>query len=248
MASWLTNAGRELGAGLLHLLLPACCHVCSVSLPPPHARLCDRCRADILTDPSPSCPRCASTVGPFVVPTERCLLCRNVSFAFERVLRLGPYQGRLQEVVLRLKHRTNEGLAEMLGEWWVDSARERFIALGVDCVVPVPLHWRRRWQRGYNQSGALAFGLATGLGVPLHKWWVKRIRHTADQKALSATARKENVRGAFQVRPTAAVTGHSILLVDDVMTTGATAHEAARVLCAAGAKRVLVAALARAHG
>ena len=117
-------------------------------------------------------------------------------------------------------------------------------------VVPEssPLHWWRRWQRGYNQSSSLALALATRLRLPLEKWWLKRIRNTPSQKALSAAARKENVRGAFRVRSTAAPKGRSILLVDDVMTTGATAHEAARVLRAAGATRVIVAVLARAHG
>ena len=90
--------------------------------------------------------------------------------------------------------------------------------------------------------------MATRLRLPLQKWWLKRIRNTPSQKALSAAARKENVRGAFRVRSTAAPKGRSILLVDDVMTTGATAHEAARVLRAAGATRVIVAVLARAHG
>ncbi len=147
-----------------------------------------------------------------------------------------------------MKNRWNEGLAELMGEWWAAVAQPRFASLGVDCVVPVPLHWLRRWQRGYNQSASLALGLATGLRLPVQKWWLKRIRNTPSQKILSATARKENVRGAFGVRSTAALAGRSVLLVDDVMTTGATAHEAARMLRKAGAKRVLVAVLARAQG
>jgi ComF family protein len=248
MSNWLLTAGREVGEGLLHLFLPACCHVCGIPLSPPHSQLCDACRTAVLIDPSPCCPRCAAMIGPFAAPADRCTLCRNDSFAFESVIRLGPYQGRLQEVVLRCKHRSNEGLAELVGEWWAASAKQRFDGLAMDCVVPVPLHWLRRWQRGYNQSGSLAFGLAARLHLPLEKWWLKRIRNTASQKALSATARKENVRGAFQVRSTAQLRGRSILLVDDVMTTGATAHEAARVLRAAGARRVVVAALARASG
>jgi ComF family protein len=126
--------------------------------------------------------------------------------------------------------------------------KDRFVSLAVDCVVPVPLHWLRRWRRGYNQSSSLALGLSSRLGLPLQNWWLKRIRNTPSQKALSRTARQENVRGAFQVRSSAACKGRSILLVDDVVTTGATVHEAARVLRAAGAGRVVVAALARAEG
>ncbi len=248
MSHWLTDTGRELRDGLLHLLLPASCHVCGAPLSPPNTQLCEACRKELLAHPGPCCPHCAITLGPFSPPGDRCNLCRNASFAFEKVIRLGPYEGRLQEVVLRMKHRWNEGLAELVGEWWADAAKDRLLALAVDCVVPVPLHWLRRWRRGYNQSSSLAFGLATRLHLPLEKWWLKRIRNTPSQKALSPTARKENVRGAFHVRSTAAAMGRSILLVDDVMTTGATAHEAARVLRAAGAARVVVAALARAQG
>jgi ComF family protein len=248
MSKRLLNAGQQLGEGLLHLFLPACCHVCGVPLSPPHAQLCDACRNAVLLDPSSSCPRCAATTGPFVAPGERCTLCRTVSFAFDGVVRLGPYQGRLQEVVLRLKNHFNEGLAELVGDWWAATHKDRFAGLGMDCVVPVPLHWLRRWHRGYNQSGSLAWGLAKQLQLPLEKWWLKRIRNTPSQKALSATARKENVRGAFQARSKAQLRGKSVLLVDDVMTTGATAHEAARVLRAAGAKCVVVAVLARASG
>jgi ComF family protein len=248
MSDWLIETGRELRDGLLHLLLPASCHVCGAPLPPPHTDLCESCRKELFGNPLPCCPHCAATIGAFAAPAERCGHCRDASFAFEKVIRLGPYEEGLQEVVLRMKHRWNEGLAELVGVWWADMAKERIISQGVDCVVPVPLHWLRRWQRGYNQSNSLAFGLASRLQLPLERWWLRRIRNTPSQKALSATARKENVHGAFQVRSSAALKGRSILLVDDVMTTGATAHEAARVLRAAGAARVVVAALARAHG
>jgi ComF family protein len=248
MPHLLTNLGRQLSEGLLHLFLPASCHLCGIALRAPRTQLCESCHTQLTTDPSPSCPRCAATIGPFGAPDGHCSLCRNSRFAFETVLRLGPYQGRLQEVVLRCKHRANEGLAELVGEWWAETAQSRFAGLALDAIVPVPLHWLRRWQRGYNQSGSLAYGLSTRLRIPSQRWWLKRIRNTPSQKALSPTARHENVRGAFRVRSTAAVRGCSVLLVDDVMTTGATAHEAARALRAAGAKRVVVAALARAHG
>jgi ComF family protein len=248
MSRSLTAIGRELRDGLLHLVLPACCHVCGALLSPPQTQLCETCRKEVLSDPLAYCPHCAASVGPFGLPGNQCSSCRNVSFAFESAIRLGPYQGRLQEVVLRMKHRWNEGLAELVGEWWGNVAKDRFVSLAVDCVVPVPLHWLRRWRRGYNQSSSLALGLSSRLGLPLQKWWLKRIRNTPSQKALSRTARQENVRGAFQVRSSAACKGRSILLVDDVVTTGATVHEAARVLRAAGAGRVVVAALARAEG
>ena len=141
MSNWLIDTGREFRDGLLHLVVPACCHVCGDPLPAPKTDLCQTCGDAILQNRSPCCPHCAATVGPFAAPADSCNLCRTASFAFEKVIRLGPYEGRLQEVVLRMKHRWNEGLAEQVGEWWAEAAGEEFVSLAVDCVVPVPLHW-----------------------------------------------------------------------------------------------------------
>jgi ComF family protein len=154
----------------------------------------------------------------------------------------------LREIILRLKNQKGEGLAELLGESWADEWAMRMEALHVDAAVPVPLHWLRRWQRGYNQSASLCRGLATRLGLPYHTTWLRRVRNTPRQTSQSPAERKLNVRGAFQARKVAPLLGKSILLIDDVMTTGATANEASRALRACGARRVIVAVLARAQG
>ena len=115
-------------------------------------------------------------------------------------------------------------------------------------LVPVPLHWRRRWLRGYNQSEALAHGLAARLRLPCGSCGLRRIRATPMQTSQTLAGRRDNVRGAFAAAPNVRTAGKTVLLVDDVMTTGATASEAARALKAAGARRVVVAVLTRAHG
>jgi predicted amidophosphoribosyltransferase len=107
-----------------------------------------------------------------------------------------------------------------------------------------PLLWRRRWWRGYNQSESLARPLAARLGIPCRPSWLRRVRHTPEQKGQNVGAKLENVRGAFRARGSGLV-GRCVLLVDDVLTTGATAGEAARALRQAGARRVVVAVLAR---
>jgi ComF family protein len=194
----------------------------------------------------PTCPRCAGTVGPFTNRSDRCLHCRQESFAFESVIRLGPYDGPWREAALRLKHHTGEGLAELLGELWAERCRPQVAAVGAACVVPVPLHWWRRWRRGYNQSAALAHGLAAALGLPCRPRWLRRVRHTPAQHLLPRSARRDNLRGAFRASASARVRGATVLLVDDVMTTGSTAHEAAAALRKKGAARVVVAVLCRA--
>jgi ComF family protein len=244
---WLGRAGADLGRGLLHLVYPAHCLTCGRPLGEGQDSFCASCRESLFTDPMPCCPRCAATVGPFGVADGQCSRCRDDSFAFEAALRLGPYDGLLRLLILRLKNQRGEGLAELIGERWAEQAEERFRSLRPDAVVPVPLHFWRRMGRGYNQSLAVARGLSLRLGVPCRSAWLRRVRNTPRQTSQTATGRKENVRGAFALRPGIPLRGCRVLLVDDVMTTGATAGEAARVLRTAGAAAVAVAVLARAE-
>jgi ComF family protein len=185
-------------------------------------------------------------VGPFTHLEDGCPNCRAERFAFDAASCFGRYENRLRELVLRLKHHSAEGLAEMAGTLWARLRGPELARLDLNIVVPVPLHWWRRLTRGYNQSEALARSLAEGLNLPCQPGLLRRIRHTPHQSHLPATQRRINVAGAF--RASADVRGLSVLLVDDVMTTGATSDEAARALKASGASRVVAAALARATG
>jgi len=113
-----------------------------------------------------------------------------------------------------------------------------------DVVVPMPLHWRRRWSRGFNQSQLLAREIGRLWNVPVRNL-VRRRRATAPQAGLSAAQRSQNVRGAFQAFKPAGLQGMSVLLIDDVLTTGATAAACARAMKRAGASHVSLLALAR---
>jgi len=241
---WLRRLA-ELARGVGQLVFPNACLICDA---PESERadfrhgLCSDCRHAVAADPHPACSRCAATVGPYTDTTDGCVTCRTLSLGFERAIRLGPYDGRLRDAIVRMKSAAGEGLAEMMGRVFWEAAGERLRTAGIEVVVPVPLHWRRRWRRGHNQAAAVARDLAAGLGV---RWEhaLRRIRNTPSQVGTSAAARRENVRGAFRASP--AVAGRVVLLVDDVMTTGSTAGEAARMLRGAGATRVVVAVLAR---
>ena len=232
--------------GLLHLLYPGACGVCARPLAPDTDHFCAGCRSALTSDAEPTCPRCAATVGPFVNLPGTCTHCHNSAFHFDAVLRLGTYEGLLREVVLRLKHASGEGLAELVGELWAAHAEPALRAAGTSVVVPVPLHWRRRWTRGYNQSEALGRALAGCLGLPCRPRFLVRVRNTPKQALQTAASRQANVRDAFRAPTRGALAGHSVLLVDDILTTGNTASEAARALRGAGAARVVVAVLARA--
>jgi ComF family protein len=243
---WLRRLA-ELAHGVGQLVFPNACLICDA----PEADradfrhgLCSECQRALAADPYPACPRCAATVGPHTDTSDGCAVCRGHSLGFEAAVRLGPHDGRLRDAVVRMKSAAGEGLAEMMGRVFWEAASDRLRTAGVEVVVPVPLHWRRRWSRGYNQAAAVARELARGLHVPFGEA-LCRIRNTPEQVGSSAASRRENVRGAFRANRRSDIAGRTVLLVDDVMTTGSTAGEAARMLRAAGASRVVVAVLAR---
>jgi ComF family protein len=242
----IAQAGRTFGRGLLHLVYPRICWVCQQIQPIEENAVCAACAATLVSDTRPTCHRCASTVGPFVDTTQGCQLCRNEKFAFDRAFRLGPYEGPLREVVLRMKSSHGEGLAEVFGAFWAGQMARRLGPLMPDLVLPVPLHWRRHYQRGFNQSAVLAQALAAKLRIPCEPGRLQRWQATADQKSLQGQSRRENVKGAFRLRPGNDVADKTIILVDDVLTTGATASETAKPLRTLKPKSIVLAVLA--HG
>jgi ComF family protein len=240
----LRSVGTVLGRGLVQVLYPGVCLFCRKSLLPEERDFCPECLAQLTTDRHFSCPRCGSTVGPFTSLADGCSKCRDEVLHFEKVFRLGPYEGALREIILKMKHFAGEALAEAMGEVWSVQITNRIAQSRVSVVIPVPLHWYRRWRRGYNQSESLARPLAEKLSVPFRTNVLRRIRNTPSQTQRGATARRDNLRGAFVARRDSGIQGKAVLLVDDVLTTGSTASEAAKALRQAGAERVVVAVLA----
>jgi ComF family protein len=237
---------RDIARGFVQILYPGACLACGAATNEDERDLCTPCRTGLLDDSHPTCPRCASSIGPNLAPADDCPKCRGQSLGFDRAFRLETYESVRREIILKLKHSQNEGLAEVVGDLWAAHAVEGVRGCGITTVVPVPLHWRRRWSRGYNQSEVLAEAWAKSLHIPLASRWLRRVRSTAMQTSLTPTARRDNVRGAFRARPDPKFRGSVVLLIDDVMTTGETASEAAKALKRAGADRVVVAVLG--HG
>ena len=185
----------------------------------------------------------------------RCSACRTELPAFDSARAFGLYTGKLRQVILRLKFGGDERLGARLGillaHSWDSLLGES--EPGSTLVVPVPLHPSRRRERGYNQSEALAVGLLRALRqrpdpppTQIATALLTRRRATPPQTGLRVAARRENLRGAFEVAKAEGVEGRCFVLVDDVMTTGATLAACANVLKHSGAKCVLALTLARA--
>lgn len=223
---------------LLHALLPAPCLGCGQPLPARGTALglCTRCRSALSFLSREACAVCARPLAAHALPEDyRCGACRERPPAFDRLVALWSYRPPLDSVVRGLKFGRLDYLGGHLAAALVDGMGERLA--GFDRVVPVPLHWRRRLARGYNQAEQIARPLAARLGLPCAPL-LTRPRATPPQSLLGKAGRLANLRKAFRVPAPGKVRGLRILLVDDVATTGATLDAAARTLKNAGAAAV----------
>lgn len=191
--------------------------------------------------------QCARCALPLPEPGAPCEACLRRQSAFEQVVAPWHYRFPVDALVTRFKHRRQWPLGRLLAEGLVDAILHRYDEglAQPDVLLPVPLARRRLRQRGFNQAEMLAQWLSRPLAVPLDGHCLRRDRHTVAQQRLDAEARRLNLRSAFSLRDAAAVRGRHIALVDDVLTTGATAHALATLLLDAGALRVDVYCLAR---
>ncbi len=230
-------------ARLLDWVFQAGCAGCDAPVAP-GVSLCSGCALS-LYEIEAACPRCGEPVeGPVDVTCARCL---RAPPPLERMTAPYRFGGQLAVALRRLKLGKRGEVARALGPLLAPALAEA--ADGCDQIVPVPLHRRRMSARGFNQAQLLARFAGRGLPVPVMPGALVRCRPTPPQRGLGARARAANVAGAFAVPPRrrAAVVGTRILLVDDVITTGATMAAAARALSDAGAAAVLGFAAARAE-
>ena len=155
------------------------------------------------------------------------------------VYSLGSFDDSYQRLIYAFKYGQLLNLGKRLGSTLGEKIKEDKRFLGCDFLIPVPLHPSRKRKRGFNQSEILALAISEKIGLPVLKDVLKRKKRTKDQTTLNAKQREENVRGAFSVKNEDRIVDKQIILVDDVMTTGATLKECARNLFEAGAKEVL---------
>jgi ComF family protein len=236
---------RKFCTGLFSLIFPDDCRICSEPLREiSRVPVCRACLAKV--EPLAADYFCAQCRAPFrnAFPLDEkglCALCRRGVSGFDAAYSYGFYEGALRELIHLFKYGKVQTLAKPLG---------RYLALALpreesfDAIVPMPLHWRKRCQRGFNQADLLAHEISRRTHTPV-KNALMRVRATVTQAGLTNAKRRKNVSGAFRPRGEKALRGQRILLVDDVMTTGSTAAACARALKIAGARQVVLLTLAR---
>ncbi|NDC54349.1 MAG: ComF family protein [Planctomycetia bacterium] len=238
MISWAQRWGRQAvrwaGEGG-DLLFPPRCPACRAEDDLATSGLCERCAREFARDHE-RCPRCGAAAA-------ACRDCRRAAPAWDGLMILGGYADALREAILRVKRPGGEDLARALATLLVEKQRARLEEARLDAVAPVPMHWWRRAQRGTSAAEEIARAVAGRLRVPVTTVLL-RARPTRMQNELPAEERAGNVAGAFRVR--GRLDGRRILLVDDVVTTGATLAACAAASRGAGAAAVHGAALARA--
>jgi ComF family protein len=227
------------------LVFPWQCPICGAGAV--GSPFCEPCRRELREAAGATCPRCALPVGPWADLDGGCSECRGKPLGFDAAIALGPYRGPIRHLCLMLKHERNAWLARWLMDLLVEARAEVGRVPEDAWVVPVPLHWRRRWERGYNQADELARRLARQLARRRVRA-LRRVKETEPLASLSRSERAREMRDAFRARPRPALAGRTVVLVDDILTTGATCGAAARTLKKAGAARVVVVVIGRAEG
>jgi ComF family protein len=243
-------------------LLPASCTLCGSPLPQlSSAPICNACWLEFPAISGPCCACCGDTlddtparpVGP--ESHNLCRLCRMATPKFVRAVSFGLYEGRMKQAIHALKYGRIHPAARRLGKMLANAIGQLASEAPAEMlVVPVPLHRAKRAERGFNQASRLA-EQALGSLRKTHPDWrltlapsaLVRLRPTQSQAGLNPRKRRLNMRGAFKVPNRGAVAGKDVLVIDDILTTGATARAAAQVLMKAGAASVWVATLARAR-
>jgi len=237
--------------GFLDFVYPPRCVLCDRDQPsgdgPSTVQplLCQDCRTKLIPANDNPCRRCGVPLGPYTKSDkEGCLVCRNQHFAFREVIRLGAYRDELRIACLMAKNPNGRLLGLALTRLFIETKSQQLNERQFNLVVPVPEHWFKRWTRPQYAAETIARELSRQLQIPLGAQVLEKHRWTPKQATSTPVERRHQQQGVFRTARKQELNGQSILLVDDILTTGATADEAARCLKRAGAKQVTVAVLA----
>ena len=234
---------RSVGVFALNLFYPPHCAICRTDTSAGE-HLCPKCRASASRISSPFCEVCSAPADGQIEGAFTCPSCQERRLHFDCAITAYRSLGVVRESIHFFKYEQKFYLRRVLGEWLADNLEDPRLQAPFDRIVPVPLHPTRQRERGFNQAKVLAQLLARRAAVPMLDA-LQRIRYTTTQTRLDRETRIQNLRNAFRMRKSVDVRQLHLLLIDDVLTTGSTVDECARVLKDAGAASVRVVAVAR---
>jgi ComF family protein len=240
-----------LARSLFAALFPSDCRLCGIPLENiSRLPVCESCLLAMHPISGETCETCGELLpgSPSLIRASICSVCQEAPPSFAKAVAYGAYEAELRELIHLLKYEQVVPAAGVLGGMLAEAVEKLSISEKRVMVVPVPLHRSKRRQRGFNQTELIVRDALKKLGHPRFELAInvlERRRATVSQIGLTRAQRAENIHGAFRVEHLNRVQGRDILLVDDVLTTGTTAAECARVLRKAGANRVWVATVAR---
>ena len=237
---------RNIFPGLLDILYPRHCFACDKSLhEEKNSYICEDCLEKTKESEAKRCVKCGFELGPGITSSGKgCPECENTSLRFKKSFFVSDNKGPLRNLIHQFKYHKHVCLTKPLGDLLIGLLQQDIIP-EIDVVVPVPLHWKKKQERGFNQSELMAKKICRKLSLPISINNLHRVKNTLSQTQLSRLQRQKNVNGAFKVKTPDIFLEKNVLLVDDVLTTGITASERARNLKNAGAKEVYLLALAR---
>lgn len=225
---------------ILNILYPVKCPFCGVitsagaEKKASHHGICAKCRRKIKYITEPRCKKCGKPISK--EESEYCFDCTGKKHAFEEGRSLWVHKDPVEQAVYAFKYKNRRIYGKTFGAEMAECYGKYLWKKEVDLIVPIPLHKKRRKERGYNQAEILANELGKRTGIPVDARALKRIKETSPQKKLNDKGRRQNIKGAFASERK--IAGKTIVLVDDIYTTGSTLDEAARTLYQNGAEKV----------
>lgn len=242
----LVSAIRDIFLGFLDVLYPRHCFVCDKSLhEEKNSYICESCLEIIKTTEAKRCGRCGIKLGSGITSSDKgCPECKSANLRYEKSFFVYDNSEPVRTLIHQFKYKKHICLAAPLGSLLTNLLYKKTIC-EIDFVVPVPLHRKKKQERGFNQSELMAKEVCKKLSIPISINNLYRVKNTLSQTQLSRLQRQQNVKDAFKVKNPGQLFKKNVLLVDDVLTTGMTASECAKSLKNAGTNKVFLIALAR---
>jgi len=225
---------RKIADRLVDLIFPKRCPVCQDIVMPSGQDICEKCKSKLKYIEDPYCLKCGR---PLNGNYDRCESCKNTSMDYIEGRAVFVYNDTLRKSIYGFKYNGRLEYASFYGNQIVKRLNRKLMQWNADAIIPIPLHKDRLKKRGYNQADILAKEISKYLKVPLYSDYLIRQKATKAQKNLDALARENNLKNAFKIKPNG-VKLRTVILVDDIYTTGSTINSAARCLKNAGVERV----------